>query len=465
MAEQMTDQTPRVEVPEQPSEVRVGTGQFIDRESLLRTYLAGNAPSDISEHVLPKTSAADTEPITLPVAGGEHHRLSEKARKRIRNSLVATAIAVPLGAVLIAAGTYVSSQYNDAHADTKAAGHSTHLPPVTTRASVLPNNGITMEKAQAYGQASLEPQYCMLPGAVMGVWTVSGTMNLQVELNNTQYPSTLVPLNANLFPRAPFETGAALKALKNYNTPSGFPELTLNNLPLGLTVCDLDNAVTYNPNTDSYVVDRSKLQLKFEGPNSTSMIDVNMMPAFQTGSAKDIKTDPTKGQYSTIPDPNNNMFVPVNPTDAVYNASRAKFLTDMQSTNQFEGLMALAEKGAAADINGSDDTPVPKDETITYVGTDISKYTEAVDYLITERLGSKKVKFITGTKYNATSDTPIAKNTRPITDPAAGYIKGINTNVGFDITDLTVQFGSVKVPPSPTTSATPTPIPTEKSAP
>jgi hypothetical protein len=482
MAEHLTDETPRLETPEATKETWVDLGVVFDRNAYMRDLLAGKATS-YQDYLIPKSSMDSYGFETSTSEDHERRHLSDRAKKRLIASIAILAVGGLVGGI----GAYTYSQVTSSSTSAKAASaHAVALAAATQaklHTAILPDNGITMSRPLAYGQESLQPQYCELPTAVYGVWTVNGTMNLEPEFNNSAYPHTLVLSNPYMTPGAEGAylpkskmtptLEANLKKLKNYNTSTGYPEVTLNNLPLGLTICDLENAITVNKTTGQYFIDRSKLQLKFEGPNTTSMLNTPIDYVAQDGSANNIKVDPSKGEDATLPDifsangkKDNNMFIPTL-SDPVFNASRAKFLKDVQSPAEVAGIIALAQENAVKDLNvaiNNTDPMFTKGETFTYIDgnklSDIDNMQDSIDYLLMQRLGVKEKNVIFTNSYTATNDTPIVPNTtKEVTDPSAGVIRGLKTtDLDFNLTNVTIQFGSVKVPVT-------TQLPTVKSAP
>jgi hypothetical protein len=324
-------------------------------------------------------------------------------------------------------------------------------------------NGITLHSQLTSRPESFYADQCILPTSIFGIATV-----------NLAYPE--VPLLTNKDHSAPYEgapylldsneTKTQQNKLANFNTLSGYPELTLNSMPLGITICDLGGGIKRQGTTNVYNIDISNLRVRFESPGSASMLRATINPIQQINGIqqeKGLKDDkgfltsltlnPKKGEWVSYPvfskayqggiDTTNK---PLDP--ALYSSVNA-FQTQMQSEGTVNTLIALAEESFVHQLSD----PAKTLDNIAY--DDNSKST--TDYLtklILERLGADTVKSgITGNAFKYDMDFAVDKTTKqPITVNAA--ITSIKLDRQERIKNVVFQSGSPNIPaPSPTPTA------------
>jgi hypothetical protein len=332
-------------------------------------------------------------------------------------------------------------------------------------------DGFVMTPNQKLGQKSLAPDQCMKPEAALLVVTVSGNLPLVPELADAAH-STPVDI-------APYMTEANKKKLpadqqdefEKFITKDGYTHVEVKDLPLALHVCEPTNSVAIEESGNLLSIHRPQLQVSFEDP--WSEFGSNMPPitaSFQMNGASDGDTDASKGDYLTMPNPANSLFLGTS-KDAAYNKSVATLLagmkTEAQQQQMVKVLLATVEEAAVRQL----DNVVSGSNNIS----NMTSLQDAVDNGLTQRLVGKSVDDLLKEKalsrdgnYSVKMDVPTDPATkRPITsnDPKTGAspIVNIDLNHDFNITGGKLINGAMKKPtftiPSP--SPTPTPTPTK----
>ena len=391
----------------------------------------------------------------------ERHKLLEKTRKGIK-ALGWTAVV----AGLVAGGgaiVYATNPGDVQHAVPGALGLS---------GAQLVDNGISLHPQQTNTPDTLNAALCTLNTSLFGV--------ASVDLAYPEVPLLTDKDHSKPYIGAPYlldsnETKSQQSQLEKFNTVSGYPELTLNSMPLGITICDLGGGITRQGTTNVYHIDVSKLRVRFEGPGSATMLSATINPVPQTSGInqeKGLKSDknyltginvnPKKGEWLTYPvfakadqggiDPSTSK-----PLDPTKYASVNTFQSQMQAGSTVNTLMALAEDSFIKQISKSSNNLA----NVSY--DDRSKNT--TDYLtnlILERLGADKIKSsVIGTAFKFEMDQPVDKTSttkQPIT-----VNKSITSMYLFQqarVNRVTFQSGYPNIAsssPIATPRATPTP--------
>lgn len=318
---------------------------------------------------------------------------------------------------------------------------------------------LTITPPEALGEKSLAPDQCTDPDAVLMAVMVDGYLPLVPELATA---TSATPVEVK-----PYMTEANKNKLpdskqdkfEKFITEDGYLHATLNNIPLTLTACEpTDKQLIIPPPTKDGLptIDRSALQLSFEDPAGEFHTSINA--ASQVKGA-DVPTDPKAGEYMTLPNPADNMFLGQD-KDETFNKGLTELTTNMKSAAQMQVILATMEIQAIQQI----DNVVDGQKNIEY--PDGAKtLQQAIDAALIQRLGGK---YNLIGNYGITVDVPKDPKTKqPITsnDPATGAspLKNLDPTQKFHITSAKVINGSIKVPtPKPTpTESTPTPTPTK----
>jgi hypothetical protein len=324
--------------------------------------------------------------------------------------------------------------------------------------------GLAITPLETLGEKSLAPNQCKDPNAVLMVATVSGNLPLVPLLATTE--------NATPTKAAPYLTEAKKASLPkaqqqkigNFITKSGYPEATLNNIPLALTICEPTSANAITEQGGALTINRSALEINFEDPNG--LFGTNIFSVPQVDSATVTKIDPKKSEFMSLPNPINNMFLGEG-TDAVYNKSITDMMTSMNDPKQLQVILSKMEVEAIQDV----DNVVDGHANITYPDN-ADTLQQAIDQALVKRLiGNTKTAPIFTGNYNVQMDVPKnAATKQPVTsnDPTTGAspLKNIDPTQKFRITNIDIKYGSISPPavipkpsPTPTPSATPTTTP------
>jgi len=320
-------------------------------------------------------------------------------------------------------------------------------------------NSLEITPLETLGEKSLSPDQCKDPNAVLMVATVSGSLPLVPLLASTENPTPtkvspyLNEKNKNSLPRD------QQQKFSNFITESQYPEATLNNIPLALAICEPTGANAITEQDGALTINRSALEVSFEDPNGLFQTNINAVLQVEGVDKEDVDVNPNKGEFMTLPNPANNMFLSPS-ADEVYNKSITDMMASMQTPQQLQVILASMEVGAIQQldnvVDGHDNIQYPENATTLQ---------QAIDKALVKRLvGDAKVSPIFTGNYGVQMDVPKDPNTKqPITnnDPTSGAspLKGIDPTQKFNISSIDIQYGAITPPevqeePEPTPTIT-----------
>jgi hypothetical protein len=435
------DNTPK---QEKPRYVEVATGlslqEYMDRNASTsqgQPRLSSQQPQpQYRQPYLPQQYQPQprqvAEPLPTPLVEKLEATKSKlpKLRKLSRNAIIASGV----GALVIG-GAYVSNTGNVQEFVSNAL-------PGANQA-----NSLEITPLETLGEKSLAPNQCKDPNAVLMVATINGSFPLVPMLATTESPT---PTKAG-----PYLTENSKSSLpreqqqkfEKFITETGYPEATLNNLPLALTICEPTGANAITEQDGALTINRSVLEVSFEDPNGLFQTNINAV--LQAEGATDIDIDPKKGEFMSLPNPANNMFLSQS-TDEVYNKSVTDMIASMQTPQQLQVILASMEAGAIQQL----DNVVDGHENIDYPDN-ASTLQQAIDKALVKRLvGETKVSPIFTGNYNVQMDVPKDPTTKqPITnnDPTTGAspLKNIDPTQQFKISNIDIEYGTITPPDIP----------------
>lgn len=321
------------------------------------------------------------------------------------------------------------------------------------------HDGLAITPIETLGEKSLAPNQCKDPNAVLIVATVSGNLPL--------VPMLLTTENSTPSRAEPYLTESKRSSLPKeqrqkfgkFITKSGYPEATLNNIPLALTICEPSNANAITEQSGSLTINRSALEVSFEDPNGLFGSNVYSVPQVESAS---VVPDSKKSEFMSLPSPFKNMFLGQG-TDAVYNKSISDVVTSMNDPKQLQVILSKMEVEAVQNL----DNVVDGHKHVTYPDK-VDTLQQAIDNALVKRLvGNAKVSPIFTGNYNTQMNVPKdAATKQPVTsnDPKTGAspLKNIDPSQKFNVTNIDIRYGSLSPPfiePKPTPSASPAPKP------
>lgn len=347
------------------------------------------------------------------------HHLSERRKKRVKKTL--TGVAVSGLVVILTGGAYTTNLAGFQDMAQNLLGNSS-----VDQTSV--SNGITMSEPFVGGKSSLSMDQCKEPEAAYLVATVTADMPLVPILPVTD-PETGKSTIAKLSPYLTKEGDA---------TPE-YNHVTINNLPLALTICEPSGGVRETNNV--YTIDHSKLKVSFEDPIGLTGTPIN--PQYQMGDPTKNKLQASKGEYMTLPSPLDKMSINTD-NDPILKQSVEALTASMQDPEQVKLLLALVEKGAVKQL----DNVVKQKGKITYQDANDKSLQDVIDKLLVQRLGGDmKTTHFRGGNYDVTMDVPRDPKTKQyITDNASNTLKYLDATQPVNVTSIDVKYGGVKAP-------------------
>ena len=322
-----------------------------------------------------------------------------------------------------------------------------------------PQGGLAITPLETLGEKSLAPNQCKDPNAVLMVATVSGNLPL--------VPMLLTTENSTPSRAEPYLTESKRSSLPKeqqqkfgkFITKSGYPEATLNSIPLALTICEPSNANAITEQGGSLTINRSALEVSFEDPNGLFGSNVYSVPQVESAS---VTPDSKKSEFMSLPSPFKKMFLGQG-TDVVYNKSISDVVTSMDDPKQLQVILSKMEVEAVQDL----DNVVDGHKHITYPDK-ADTLQQAIDNALVKRLvGNAKVSPIFTGNYNTQMNVPKdAATKQPVTsnDPKTGAspLKNIDPTQKFNVTNIEIRYGSLSPPaiePKNTPSASTVPKP------
>jgi len=312
------------------------------------------------------------------------------------------------------------------------------------------SNGLEQVPLETLGAKSLASPQCEDPNAVLLVATVEGRMPLVplVSIGEKKGSTKVEPYMTEANKTAlPADQQAAFES---FTTDSGYPESTLENLPLALNVCEMPGISAVTESNGALTINRSAFQVKFRDPNGLFQTGIGI--AYQTESADNVSVDAKKAQYLTLPDPRNKLFLGQN-SDEAYNKSVTKLTDAMLTPGQLQSILYTMESKAVQEL----DNVVTKPENIVYPGNDIDTLQRAIDVALVQRIAGDDSMPITYIgNYDVEMDVPVDPKTKlPVP------LVRLDATQQFQVEHIDVTFGSVKEPdPVAPVNPIPTPTPT-----
>jgi hypothetical protein len=315
-------------------------------------------------------------------------------------------------------------------------------------------NSLEITPLETLGEKSLSPDQCKDPNAVLMVATVSGSLPLVPLLASTENPTPtkvspyLNDKNKNSLPRDQQEK------FSNFITDSHYPEATLNDIPLALAICEPTGANAITEQDGALTINRSALEVSFEDPNGLFQTNINAVLQVEGAGEEDVDVNPNKGEFMTLPNPANNMFLSPS-ADEVYNKSITDMMASMQTPQQLQVILASMEVGAIQQL----DNVVDGHENIKYP-ENANTLQQAIDKALVKRLvGDAKVSPIFTGNYGVQMDVPKDPNTKQPITSGASPLKGIDPTQKFNISSIDIQYGAITPPevqeePEPTPTIT-----------
>ncbi|MDB5163007.1 MAG: hypothetical protein JWN28_614 [Candidatus Saccharibacteria bacterium] len=242
--------------------------------------------------------------------------------------------------------------------------------------------------------------------------------------------------------------------LRKFVTNSGFPEVTLNNIPFGVNICDPTGSIEVQG--DFVTVDRSKLVITFRDPKS--LFDIDMQIQYQNDGAY-VDADPHEGEFMTFPNPEYGLFLKLG-KDEVFNAAREALVASYADSAQQQTMYQYAKIKAIQELS----EVLASQDNIDLPG-DALTVEKAIDNAIIQQIvGNPKVPpLFKGGSYKLLPDVPLDDATKM---PAATVTPpvGFATDNKFNIRSAKITIGAlqpldVEVPTKSPTS-TPEPMPT-----
>ena len=363
---------------------------------------------------------------------------------KVNRVLVRTVLAIT-GVGVIAGGGYAAN-IGDVQGAIASMGQSSNQP-----------ESLEITPLETLGEKSLAPDQCKDPNAVLMVATVNGSLPLVPMLASTENPT---PTKVGPYLNENNKRGLPKDQQEKFDkfiTEGGYPEATLNNIPLALAICEPTGANAITEQDGALTINRSALEVSFEDPNG--LFETNINAVLQVKGADDINTNPDKGEFMSLPNPANNMFLSPS-ADEVYNKSITDMMASMQTPQQLQVILASMEVGAIQQL----DNVVDGHENIKYP-ENAKSLQQAIDKALVKRLvGDTKISPVFTGNYGVQMDVPKDPNTKqPITnnDPTTGAspLKGIDPTQKFNITSIDIQYGAI-TPPKVEEEPEPEPTPT-----
>jgi hypothetical protein len=447
----MSEQFPtprRSEVPK----ATIKTGMSLEQ------YLADIQKRQAAATAAPRPSFTAERP-NQPTQKQEKQKPAVKRKQR---KLGKKSIAIAGVGVIIAGGVYITNQ--EAIQDLDIT-HSIQnfAASFSGDSNEAPSYAIT--PLETFGEKSLAPNQCKDPEAVLMVATISGEYPLAPLLATTENPALTVAPEYMTEEQQKTLPEKQQDIFGEFITDSGYPEATLHAIPIALTMCEPIGANAITVEGDKLTINRSALEVNFEDPNG--LFDTSINAVYQTTSASEVDTDSKKAQYMSMPDPSKNMFLGQS-DDEVYTKSVTDLMTNLQTPQQLQVLLATMESQAVTQL----DNVVDGHENISYPDGS-STLQETIDRALVKRLvgDTKTAPAFTG-NYNVQMDVAKDPTTKqPISNNDANGVsplKNIDPAQTFSISDITIEYGAMTEPTiieEPVPTETPTVAPVANDAP
>jgi len=412
------------------------------------SYPSQRTPSQVPLHQYqprPQPQAAPqriARPPEIQVQKPEVLKSRKKLSEHQRKVLTRTAAGLTI-ASLLGGGAYAGNVMNIQ--ETFPFGGENHVA----------SNGLEQIPLETLGAKSLASPQCEDPNAVLLVATVEGSMPL-VPLITTGESKSATKVQPYMTEANRTTLSAAQQSeFEAFITDSGYPESTLENIPLALNVCEMPGISGITESNGSLTINRSAFDINFKDPNGLFQTGIGI--AYQTESADDVTVDAEKGQYLTLPDPRNKLFLGQN-SDETYNKSVTKLTEAMLTPQQLQSILYTMEGKAVQEL----DNVVTKPENIVYPSDDIDTLQRAIDVALVKRIvGDDSIPITYIGNYDVQMDIPVD----PKTKLPVPLVK-LDPGQQFNVEHIEVTFGGIKEPdpitpaaPKPTTTPTPTPTP------